>query len=324
MASIKDVAEKAGVAPSTVSLVLNNKGYVSEATKIKVKKAMEELSYIPSDVARNLSLNKTNTIGFIVPSIAHPFFAELSQAMETALYSRNYKMMICSTLTRKNAEIEFVDMLKRKSMDGIIMGAHTLDTSIYDNIKQPVVAFDRFINKKIPIVHTDHALGGKLAAQAFLQHNPKHIVQIIGAQKVQTPAHAHNVIFQQELTNHGVLVDNYELPWNAFDINDYNDAVHHVFQNYKDIDGIFSADFIAASCLSLASSFGYSVPDNLKIVSYDGTDITQLGSTPLTTIRQPIEELAEIAAESIVALVNNTPLPDLSPIPPVLIKRKSC
>ena len=77
MAKIKDVAKLANVSPSTVSLVLNNKGYVSEATRAKVQAAVKELNYVPSEVARNLSLNRTNIIGVIIPDIAHPFFAAL-------------------------------------------------------------------------------------------------------------------------------------------------------------------------------------------------------------------------------------------------------
>lgn len=73
MVRIKDVAKEAGVAASTVSLVMNKKGYVSEATRAKVEAAMAKLNYVPSEMARNLSLNRTNTIGVIMPSLSHPF-----------------------------------------------------------------------------------------------------------------------------------------------------------------------------------------------------------------------------------------------------------
>lgn len=324
MASIKDVAKLAGVAASTVSLVLNNKGYVSETTRQKVRKAMDELSYVPSDVARNLSMNRTNTIGVVIPSISHPFFGELVQALEIELFSRNYKVMLCTTMAKKNAEIEFIEMLKRKNMDGIIMGAHTMDTSIYNNLNRPVLAFDRYIGDDIPIVCSDHALGGLQAAQAMLKHNPKHVVQIIGAQNVATPAHTYHEVFQQELANHGVKVDNYEMEWNAFTMKQFDDAARHVFELYKDIDGIFTTDMPALRCLGLAASCGYSVPETLKIVSYDGTVVTETGAVPITTIRQQLDKLAELSAEAIVAMVNGTEMPDLTPVPTKLISRKTC
>ena len=97
MAKIKDVAKLAGVSTSTVSLVLNHKGYVSEATRAKVESAVEKLQYVPSEVGRNLSLNRTNLIGVIIPDVAHPFFAALLHEIEIALYDLGYKTMICST-----------------------------------------------------------------------------------------------------------------------------------------------------------------------------------------------------------------------------------
>lgn len=118
-AKIKDVAKLAGVSTSTVSLVLNHKGYVSELTKKKVEEAVAALHYVPSEVGRNLSLNRTNLIGVIIPDIAHPFFAALLHEIEIALYDCGYKTMICSTGEKKNAELSFLDMLRRHTMDAI-------------------------------------------------------------------------------------------------------------------------------------------------------------------------------------------------------------
>ena len=145
MARIKDVAREAGVAASTVSLVLNNKGYVSAATRRKIEAAMEKLRYVPSEVARNLSLSRTKTVGVIVPSVSHPFFSELLESLESALYALGYKTLLCCTKEKDNAERAFLDMLRRKTMDGIIMGAHTLDTALYANLDRPIIAFDRFL-----------------------------------------------------------------------------------------------------------------------------------------------------------------------------------
>ena len=76
MASIKDVAQKAGVGVGTVSRVLNNSGYVSDETRIKVETAMKELNYIPNELARNLLSKKSGIVAIIIPKISHPFFAE--------------------------------------------------------------------------------------------------------------------------------------------------------------------------------------------------------------------------------------------------------
>ena len=183
MASIRDVAKLAQVAPSTVSLVLNNKGYVSEASRKKVLDAIEKLNYVPNELARNLYRNSTNIIGIIVPDVAHPFFGAFIGALEIALYKYNYKIMVCSTIERENAEHEIVDMLRRQMIDGIIMGCHSLEVDLYDNVNKPIVAFDRIINNKIPIIRSDHEKGGRLAAQAMLKAGCKYPLQITGIKK---------------------------------------------------------------------------------------------------------------------------------------------
>ena len=119
----------------------------------RIRDVAREAGVAASEMARNLSLKRTKTIGVIVPSIAHPFFGELTEALEAALYNLGYKMMLCCTKHDKNAERTFVDMLTRQTMDGIIMGAHSLDVSLYEHISQPIIAFDRYLNDAIPIVH---------------------------------------------------------------------------------------------------------------------------------------------------------------------------
>ena len=97
MARIRDVAQEAGVSVGTVSMVLNHNDYGSEAIRQKVQAAVKKLQYVPSEMARNLSLRRTMTVGVIVPTVSHPFFAELVGALEEALYHLGYKAMLCCT-----------------------------------------------------------------------------------------------------------------------------------------------------------------------------------------------------------------------------------
>ncbi len=307
MVRIKDVAKEAGVAASTVSLVMNRKGYVSEATRAKVEAAMAKLNYVPSEVARNLSLNRTDTIGVIMPSVSHPFFGEVIEALETALYDCNYKMMLCCTQQKENAERTFVEMLKRRTMDGIIMGAHSLDVSLYADIEQPIVAFDRYLNEDIPIVHCDHRYGGRLMAEAFMRHECRHIVQIVGYQGVETPANIYHHIAAQLLRENGTRVDVIEMPWNAFSYGSFVEAARQLFEMYPEADGVMGADLSISACLHVAKDKGRRVPEDLKLVAYDGTAVIQMGLEPITAVRQPIEELAKLAVKKVVSMVNGEP-----------------
>lgn len=305
MASIRDVAKLAQVAPSTVSLVLNNKGYVSEASRKKVLDAIEKLNYVPNELARNLYRNCTNIIGVVVPDIAHPFFGAFIRFLEVALYKHNYKIMVCSTIERENAEHELVDMLRRQMIDGIIMGCHSLEVDLYDNVNKPIVAFDRIINNKIPIIRSDHAQGGRLAAQAMLKAGCKHPLQIIGAKSVTTPAHLHHATFREEMLKAKVDIKDYEMEWNKFDMNYFKRVAVDVFEKYPHIDGVYGADMVVCACLGEARKRKLDIPKDIKFIAYDGTFITESSFYNITAIVQPINILAQKTAQMIVSLIKN-------------------
>lgn len=111
---------------TTVSRVLNNRGYISDNIREKVYQAMKELDYQPNEIARSLFRRKSNIIGFILPTVAHPFFGELTSYIEYYAYNQNYKILLCNSHMDKNKERDYIDMLKRNQVDGIIMGSHTL------------------------------------------------------------------------------------------------------------------------------------------------------------------------------------------------------
>jgi LacI family sucrose operon transcriptional repressor len=303
---------------------MNKKGYVSAATRAKVEAAMKKLNYVPSEMARNLSLNRTKTIGVIMPSLSHPFFGEVVEAMEAALYEQKYKMMLCCTRHKENAERTFVEMLKRRTMDGIIMGAHSLDVALYDDIRQPIVAFDRYLNDHIPIVHCDHHQGGELAARTLLKHNCRMVVEIVGYQGVSTPANEYHWVAADRLRHHGVQVEMLEMPWNAFNYSDFMQAARELFQKYPDADGILGADLSISACLNVASSLGKKVPEDVKLLAYDGTAATRMGLQPITAIRQPIVELAQLAVKKIINMVNEEQDDTPWVLPPSLLAGKTC
>lgn len=324
MARIKDVAKLAGVSTSTVSLVLNNKGYVSAATRAKVEAAVQELHYVPSEVGRNLSLNRTNLIGVIIPDVAHPFFAALLHEIEIALYDYGYKTMICSTGEKKNAELAFLDMLRRHTMDGLIIGAHALHIENYQHIELPVIAFDRYLCDEIPIIRADHHQGGQLAANALLKRHPHHVVQITGAPTVHTTAHEHEDIFAQVIKQASVPLDTIIMPANAFRPEDFAKAAREVFERYPDVDAISGTDLGAICALREASRRGRRCPDDLFIVAYDGTYLTRLGPQSLTAVVQPIPALGRRAAEAIVRRIRHEELPSLQPLPMGFQQGETC
>ena len=139
MATIKDVAALSGVSVTTVSRVLNKRGYISEDTYKKVYDAMAELNYQPNQLARSLSKQKTNFIGLLVPDVSHPFFAEMTHLLEISLFNHGYKLILCNTQRNDMREQSYLDMLRQNKVDGAIVATHYLQTSDYKDLSLPLV-----------------------------------------------------------------------------------------------------------------------------------------------------------------------------------------
>ena len=116
-ATIHDVAKKAGVSVTTVSRVLNNRGYISDEMKEKVMTAIKELNYIPNEIARSFFTNKTNFVGLIVPTTSNPFFGELTFHIEKKLSTKGYKLFICNSINDVETERVYLRLLQEKRVD---------------------------------------------------------------------------------------------------------------------------------------------------------------------------------------------------------------
>ena len=197
MASIRDVAKEAGVGVGTVSRFLNDSGYVSEDTSIKIEEAMKKLDYTPNELARNLYHKKSGIIAVLVPNVSNPFFAEFVDYVEQGLYDAGFKMMLCNTEKESNAELEYLDMLNRHIVDGIITGVHSLDVEEYRKIHKPIVALDRYLGEDIPVVAVDHKEGGRLAAETLIANGCKKVLHFTGDTKVESPYHERHYEFER-------------------------------------------------------------------------------------------------------------------------------
>lgn len=293
MAGIKDVAKRAGVGVGTVSRMLNDSGYVAEDTREKIEIAMRELNYTPNELARNLYHKRTGIIAVIVPSVSNPFFVEFVDFVEDELYEAGYKMMLCSTVKESNAELEYLDMLNRHIVDGVITGVHSLDVEEYRKIHKPIVALDRYLGEHIPVVAVNHKEGGRLAAEALINNGCKRILHFRGSTAVESPYHERHYEFERIMREHHIGTYTYELEWNRFDSEYYREVVQGVFSQGFDFDGVFAVDWLAVECMNETIRRHLKVPRDVKFVAYDGTFITELVEPKMTAVVQPIERLAK-------------------------------
>ncbi|KOF58154.1 MULTISPECIES: LacI family DNA-binding transcriptional regulator [Clostridium] len=322
MATIKDVAQLAGVAVTTVSRVLNNKGYISEETRKKVNDAMENLNYQPNEVARSLYRKKSNIIGLIIPDVSHPFFAKLTNYIEYYAYENGYKILLCNSYKDKIKEKDYINMLKRNQVDGIIMGSHTLETSEYSKQKLPIITFDRNLSGNIPFITSDNYKGGSLATKLLIKKGCKKLAHISGTLELNTPANKRYNAFIDIVKEEKVDFVVKQTKLDTFE--NYIKLVRNIFEEHPDIDGIFaSSDMIAASVIQVANSIGKEITKDLKIVGYDDIDIASLIVPQITTIRQPLEEMGKMAVKLLIDQINGKDVKTENILPIKLIERKT-
>lgn len=302
---IADVAKAAGVSPTTVSRVLNNRGYISEKTRKKVHSAMEELNYHPNDLARSLYTKKTNLIGVVFPTTSNPFYGELIYNLELQASSRGYKVLLCNSQGDEQKEKEYVKMLRRNQVDGIIAGAHNKGIKDYNIPGLPVVGIDRYLSSNIPVVSSDNYKGGKIATELLIKLGCKNIIHINGPRSLDTPANLRRDAYEEVMKSNHLKPVTYELEIfgdnKIAQENNYKSITQRIFDENRLVDGIFASDdLIASQVLKEAKKRNIKVPESLKVIGYDGAEMTRLLLPELTTIQQPIIKIAHKAIEILI------------------------
>lgn len=299
---LTDVAKKAGVSVTTVSRVINDYGYISQKTRDKVFAAMEELNYQPNSLARSLHGKSTNLVGLIFPAITNPFFAELVEKIEQKLFSEGYKVILCNAGSDKEKEREYLKMLLANQVDGIIAGAHNLGIDEYNRVGLPIVSFDRKLSEQIPIVSCDNYAGGKLAVQELYNAGARHIYFLGNPHQQGNPT-------DQRLAGYCDTLETYGLSRHIHTVSFSESPSLKLFSIKRLLqesvaDGIVCTDDLTALLvLQAAKELAIKVPEQLKVTGFDGTTQIQLYHPELSTIVQPISNIAELLVEVLKARI---------------------
>ena len=322
---LTDVAKKAGVSPTTVSRVINNYGSLSQKTIDKVNQAMKELNYQPNSLARSLQGKNTQLIGLIFPTVSNPFYGELIDKIETKLFERGYKCIICDSANNPEKERNYINMLSANKVDGIIAGAHNLGIKEYENIELPIIAFDRHLADGIPIVGSDNFQGGYLATETLYLRGAKKIGILTGSQKSNSPTNRRlngylTFIEEKKLAP---IVFKFEQNYQSVALK--NIEIKRILEN-EDIDALFCTDDLTALLVyNQCRELGISVPDDLKLIGYDGTKFIQNYFPYLTTLAQPMTDYADILIDLLMQRIKNAeqPLEDHYFLPVKFIQGKT-
>ncbi len=311
MATIKEVADHAGVSVATVSRVVNKTGYVSLDLQERVQDAMRTLNYRPSALARSLRRQETQTIGVLVPQLDQPFFSALVFAVEKTLFSSDYRALICSAEERRDKEDAYIEMLMRQRVDGVILVPTGQST---DNVRRlldegvPVVLVDRDIpNLAINRVLCDNYQGGVMAIDHLLALGHRRI-SVIGG-----PEYSEAIIDRMNgaraaLASAGIALDpslfvtgsmpQFEMGYTAgLKVLDRPDRPTAIFA-FNDV--------MAIGVMHAAAELGLRLPDDLSVVGFDDIPIAAYSIPELTTVAQPIYAMGETAADLLIRHVRDT------------------
>lgn len=301
---LEDVAKRANVSKTTVSRVLNNRGYLSQKTIDKVHKAMEELNYQPNVVARQLFQKKTNIVGLLFPTVANPFFSELVEALEKKLYDIGYKVLIGNSMDNKQKESDYLNQLLSEQVDGLIVGTHNQGIQEYKYQNLPIVAIDRVMNEDIPVIESDNYHGGQLATELLIAQGAKNIIHTNGPIGLQTPAHRRRLAYEDTMRAHHLIPQTVTLDFST-SYAKKKQIFSQMFEDNPKVDAVFASNDIDASLiLQVAKEKRINVPSDLLVVGYDGTLMIRSILPDLTTIIQPINDIAEMAVAILMKRIN--------------------
>lgn len=324
MATLKDVARESGLTVGTVSRVLNNRGYISDKTREKVYEVMKELNYQPNEMARSLSTQKSNTIGLIVPHIMHPFFAKLISHLEVAAYDHKFKLLLFNSKGKEEKEEEYVEMCKSNRVAGIILCSGSLNTEIFRNLNCPLITLERNMDEGTAGIECDNYQGGKLATQHLIGRGCTHLLHIAGVSGQPMPGDERKRAFEDICKKQGVDFVALNPGRDCYDDMDYYPLIRQALDQYPETDGIFaSSDLIAAQVIQVCRERGIGVPEQMKVVGFDDVNIARLTTPGLTTVRQPVREMAEAALSMMDQAVSGSMVPARSVFPVSLVVRES-
>lgn len=305
MVTIKEVAKEAGVSVGTVSNVINNI-QVKPATKLKVEEAIKKLNYEPNIYARGFKINRTNTVAVILPTIWNPFFSELAYNIEKNLKKVGMKMIICNSNKDNKTEIEYISMAKQNKMDGIIAITYS-DIDEYVSEKIPFVSIDRYFSKNITYVSSNNFEGGKLAAKKLVELGCKKVAYIGRGSKINNSTRKRKDGFVSYCEENQIDYEICELLGSAEEFDKLLDKfIENNFRSDIKVQGVFAVtDEYAVDFIRKLEKINIDVPKDVQVIGFDGSKSSAKDTIEISTIRQPVELIAEEAVKALINIIED-------------------
>jgi LacI family transcriptional regulator len=328
MATIKDVAKLAGVSVATVSRVINDSPKASDASRLAVSSAMEELNYHPNANARALAQQTTETIGLIVGDVSDPFFGAMVKAVEQVAYRTGNFLLIGNGYHNEQKERQAIEQLIRHRCAALVVHAKKIpDEELISLMKQmPGMVV---INRILPgfeqrCVALDDRYGAWLATRHLIQQGHTKIGYLCSNHQI-SDAEDRLQGYYDALTEHGLTINDRLVTYGEPDESGGEQAMTELLGRGKNFSAVACYnDSMAAGAMGVLNDNGIDVPKEISLIGFDDVLISRYVRPRLTTVRYPIITMAEQAAELALALAEKRELPEITHMfSPTLVRRHS-
>ena len=326
MATIKDVAKVAGVSVATVSRVINNAENVKEETKSAVEKAIQTLHYSPNGLGRNLRRLETKRILVLLNTISNQFFSRVVKGIEDKAREENYTVMICTTRGNRKNLNDSIALLRSKVVDGAIVMTREMPEDEFASLCRvyPIVcACEPWEGNAAPRVGIDD-FTASFDAVEFLIHHGKEKIALFEGGKGSYSSYLRELGYREALKKHGIPIEEALLFQEGYTYNAGIRGIDKLLQQRELPQAIFAfADSTAIGAVKRLSEKGISVPEDISVMGFDNTAVSEMCLPSITTVAQPQYEIGWKAMELLSSQLNGVPKLKSITLPHRLIQRDS-
>ncbi len=306
MATIHDVAKRAGVASITVSRVINNSGYFSQGTRQRVEAAIAELGYVPNRLARSLRSKRTNILALVLTDITNPFFTTLARGVEDTASDAGFIVIFCNTDESETEEQKYLQVLLQQQVDGILLVPARSTSDSVELVQKhgtPVVVLDRRLpsSAKVDVVRCESVDGAYRLVQLLIGLGHRQIAVLSGPKIVST-AEDRVTGYRQAMVEAGIDNRLQLVYYGAFTQSSGYEMAQQVLNVNPRPTALFAANnLIAIGALKAVRDASLRVPEDIAMVSFDDLPANLLTSPFFTVAVQPAYEMGQKATQLLLA-----------------------
>ena len=306
--TLEDVARVAGVSRQTVSRAINNKGEISPATKERVMGAIQQLGYRPNRLAQGMVTQRTFTVGLILSNITNPFFPEVTHGVQDAAQAREYDVFLCNTDDNAVSEMQQLQSLAAREVDGIILFSHQasdVDLIAFADTYHPIVVINRVIehpNVSVMMVKNYH--GAQMVADYFIDRGHTKLGMLTN--DIPSGSQTRRVRgFRERIQDRGLLLPDDHLITAPASLEGGRLAAHQLLNNHPETTAIFTYnDLMALGAIRACGERNLHIPDDVAIIGFDDISFAAMATPSLSSVHVDKYALGQHAMARLVAMID--------------------